>query len=382
VDGGCQKIRVVFKGVPNKLGVKKRQGDKMDKPMTLLDIAHMRASREALFKRSVVDLHHCQWLPPTEDLKVGEGEKESGIDKSKLIYKDPAGGASKEYTLSPTALKQVLGRVGSGLYSVCSKSPYPLVEQIMETWFPQVDEKKRLVVLKHFDTNYTKGVLGVEQSDINTSDVLLAVANAAGSMPMKIDALHGGGEDSENYWWRIIFDEHGFNTEPEDKYQLCMDLRTSDWGLGTLDMDWGVWRQICSNGAIGRVAGRPYFTNRYMGIEGKDLVGMFSSAVENLQKQNIQMKSAVQQAAEKNLSDKELDNLINSLPRDRETSKGLMLKVVTQIEKDRPRNLMQLVNVITEYAKGDTVPQRRLQHEVFAGYMLKLGYFQENRKAA
>jgi len=259
--------------------------------------------------------------------------------------------------------------MASGIWNVCQKSPPTLNENILKTWLPLVDEKKAVMVLKVTkDTQFVQGMLELSRSDIDTSQVVRALGNAFEGLDYVV-TVPGAADNGEWTWYRAVFNTLTFTPRPNDVYCFMADIRASDYGVRKLELELGVCRKENSAGMYGRVAGRPFFYNDYKGITGKELEAAFKIAASHLSEQVQIAETALKLSEQQTVDAAKIKQLIQQLPRDRETAKGFMLKVVGEFEVQMPTTMLAVADIIAAVARDAEKPQHRLTHEAFSGYL-------------
>lgn len=327
----------------------------------LQSLIDKRKKAEAKVSRSVIDLTEAKWKAADKDTEA-----------SKLTYTDK--GVDQVFRLSKLAFKQMANRIVGGLHTIALKNPPSLNDELFRVWLPLTDPKKRTVVVKH-DSGFARGILGVEQADIDCSVVLTAIGNAVEHLKTQVVYVTGDQEEFPEWnWTRVVFTGKPINPSTKDEYYMMLDVRSSDYAVDWLVVDLGIVRAASGGAIIARTANKPYFYNQYKGVQGKELEAMAKAAAARFDEQLKNFEDILHRAEKQQLTDEQIQDLVKKLPQDRDTSKGLMLQVAGEIANQRPNTMMEVVNIIAASVQNEDVYKRRVQHEAFAGTLMGLEF--------
>jgi len=325
---------------------------------SLFDIYDERKREEGVVQRSVVDLRTCEWKPATSQIASEAGQ-------SQLTYQ------GVEYTLNRLSFEQLCKQIVSGMHSLCKKSPDSLNTDIFKAWLPLTEEKKANVVLKMSEgSKSVKGILGLDRSDIDSSTIIKYFAEALEGFNYSVEEI-ANDPDGEWFWYRIILhDLKSTAISGVGEYKLAVDFRCSDYAVSKLEIDIGMVCEQTGSTIIGRIDGKPYFSNNYKGIDGKDLEEAIKSAAKRFPEQLKNAEDALQRALKSTVDSGLRQQLIRQLPRDRDTSKAVMVKVAGEIDRHNPATMLSVANLVSSVAATLDSPHDRMKHEAFAGYLM------------
>lgn len=161
----------------------------------------------------------------------------------------------------------------------------------------------------------------------------------------------------------------------EDLYP-CIFISSSDVGLSSLVMNFGIYKQICTNGLMLSQGDWQLYRQRHIGIRPEDFE---ERLVASLKKVDILSDKVITKVRAcrgigfsvsiNNLTQEDFDSVVKSIKDDTGISSEGAGKVITLMKDKYGDSVWGYINSLTEVAQDYTL-ERRLELETIAGNML------------
>lgn len=292
-------------------------------------------------------------------------------DVGTLMFMPDGASGVEQYPMSRYALSQLGSKIGvpaNYLQKCLDTGRLELCAENVNSW---VDGCDKDFFIREYD-GHIRGVLSSKYSVCDTPDILDVLNNVVDMSKYKIK---GHFLTEERLHLRLV----GKEMLPIDGEDLFPGIfvDSSDVGRNMLIVQFGIYKQVCTNGlVISRGSGK-LFEQKHIGIKPEEL---YEGLVASLKNIDILCDNAVELVQRANKSDVKYD--VSSLtPEDFEAFVA-QIKGATKLSTDGASKVIDLmqtkygdskwgyINSITEVAQDYTL-ERRLELERIAGQMLQ-----------
>lgn len=306
----------------------------------------------------------CDYMVSSSDMSfICEDTKRYGIN-----YLSEG---EKHYSnLSRYALGQLAGKVGvpSAYLDRCIKNgELELARNNMNTW---IDRYNSRFLVREYDNN-VRGVLSPRYSILDNPDILDVLSDTVDLDTFKVK---GSFLSEERLHLRLVSREM-LNVDGEDLF-AGLFIDSSDVGRSALNVSFGIYKQVCTNGLIISRAGGTLFKQKHIGITIDEFREGFSNALSNVDILNENAVEWVKRAkngenhwsADSEYED-EIEEFVAYIRQQTNLSKDNAHKVIDLMNTKYEDTRWGLINGITEVAQDFTL-EKRLELEKVAGSLL------------
>jgi len=335
-------------------------------------------NREKLISESVVDLDAGVW---DQSLDVNA----ENFQGSTLRF------GSKQYLLSNLAFKQLCFRIVGGLYTICEKSPPGLCKQIMDVWMkhiPQGNKESCILYREMLNSGISskdeiKGIVGSTKSKIKNSQILERLHAAISGEDYVFQVVHDGTDESSGWLYIRVFLRNYIIDVYGRKFVLCLDVRCSNYQVIPVEVDVGVVpseeleASEIKTVIIARFEDKPLFKNNYVksSLTEAGLIELFQKFMSSIKLQVNEISSGLNAAQALEINDQDtLDSIKKYIFAHRETSKGVMISVLEELDRNPPKTELDVACKIAEFGGNEDkaaeevdVIVSKVRHSVFAG---------------
>ena len=270
--------------------------------------------------------------------------------------------------ISSHAFSQLCGKIGVpvGYIAKCLKNrEVDLAMDNVNTWLQNFDSK----LFVRFYKDNIRGVLSPKYSCFDSHEILESVEQV---IPMDDYTIKGYLLNEERLHIRLV----SKNQMPigEDLFH-GITIDSSDVGRSSLNINFFIYKQVCSNGLIVPKKFGSLYNQRHIGIKPENIKDNVKESLDLIEPLIAKVIGCIQDRSSITLSNyfnevEDINNLISDVKKWTELSKEGSEKVVELLRNGTyPRNQWGLINSITHIAQDYTL-EKRLQLERIAGNML------------
>jgi hypothetical protein len=272
-----------------------------------------------------------------------------------FCHDTPDGPETENMRASSWALSQLSTKLGmpSGYAEKCiDRGHADLAAENVNTWLTEQSGSKRKKTTDYLIRSYKDGIDGILSSSYTAFDTtkILDVVKKT----INVDDYHivGSYISNERMHLRLIRDEL-LDVDGEDLYPGIF-IDSSDVGRTALNVSFGIWKKVCTNGLCIAKAGGTLYHQRHVGISPieveTELVARVKTIPELINRSERIIKSA---AADKlNLKDEKVfEKMVNDIRRLSRVSEEDAKKVIEISQLKYGATRWGVVNAMTEYAQ-------------------------------
>ena len=297
----------------------------------------------------------------------------NATDKN-VLFNDMAGlsyttdsGVTRHSPMSRWSLSQLGTKIGvpSRYLEKCIASGrIDLAKDNVNSWL--ADYNKDLFIREYRGS--IRGILSNRYSVCDSSEILSAVDGAVDLSKYKIK---GSYLSPERLHVRLIGKEM-LPVEGEDLFPGIF-IDSSDVGRNVLIVQFGIWKQVCTNGLCISKAGGVLFSQKHIGITPEEFYEGLNASLKNIDPLTDHAVQWVEFAKDKrvkgmNTSD-EIEEFVNRLKLSAKIPEDKATKVVTLMNAKYDHSQWGLINALTEVAQDFTL-DKRIEIENYAGNLL------------
>lgn len=299
-----------------------------------------------------------------EDYDVYGGLRVS--EKNHLLFMPQGEGVHQDLHMSDLALCQLCAKIGvpAGYIQNCFKlGKEDLAAENMNRWLE--DYEKELFIRTYEER--VRGVLSSKYSVLDVPDILDVLEDCVNISQYKIKGYF---LNEERLHLRLVGKEM-LPIAGEDLFPGIF-VDSSDVGRSTLNVQFGIYKQVCTNGLVVAKVGGTLFNQKHIGIRSEDFFEGLKQSLGRIDELSEYAVEMVQFAKNKPLDFKDEDRMKEFIGYVRNLTK-LSQKDAEElpklIEDKYESNMFGLINGITDIAQKFTL-ERRLDLERIAGNLL------------
>ena len=271
--------------------------------------------------------------------------------------------------LSRYALGQLCNKIGvpTRYIDKCVDSGrIDLARDNVNSW---LEDYNKDLFLREYDGRI-RGVLSSKYSVCDSHEILKVLDDVVDLSRYKIK---GSFLNEERLHLRLI----GREMLPIDGEDLFAGLfiNSSDVGRSILTVQFGIYKQVCTNGLVISKAGGTLFEQKHIGISADEFHQGFVASLNKIDTLTEHAVELIEVARSKNsgykhtMTTEDFDNFINTIKVATNLSTESATKVVDLMRTKYDNSKWGLINSITEVAQDFTL-ERRLELEKIAGNLL------------
>lgn len=275
----------------------------------------------------------------------------------------------RKVNISPVALSQMCTRFGvpvSYATKCLEMGEAELFDRNMNTW-ARHEPADSSALIREYDGNI-RGFLSTRYTPCDTPVVLDAIMSEINEDDFFVKGYF---LDENRFHVRMIKKEM-LNIEGEDLFAgLCVS--SSDVGIGSLNINFFVYKKVCSNGLVISKIGGNILRMHHVGIDIDEFIVAVHEAVEKFDIICENICDVITEASEKFLSDEDIEHILTKASKEAQVTKKDKEKIIELAKTRYARNgavtKWGVINGITEIAQGYDV-ERQLDLETYAGKLL------------
>lgn len=277
-------------------------------------------------------------------------------------YEDMDGLKTTEMPASSWALSQLSIKLGmpSGYAEKCiNKGHADLAANNVNTWLTEQSGTKRKKTTDYLVRSYKDkidGILSSSYTAFDTTKILDVIEKS-----INVDDYHivGSYLSNERMHLRMIRDEL-LDVDGEDLYPGIF-IDSSDVGRTALNVSFGIWKKVCSNGLCISKAGGVLYHQRHVGISPIDVETELVARVKTIPQLIERSERIIKNAATEkiNLNDEKVfEKMVNDIRRLSKVSEDDAKKVIELSKLRYGTTRWGIVNAMTEVAQNFELDDR------------------------
>lgn len=283
----------------------------------------------------------------------------------------PDDGVIEEFPLNKYSLSQLGTKIGvpaSYLQKCIDNGRCDLAADNVNSWVEDYDKD---LFIREYD-GHVRGILSSKYAACDTPDILRVLKDTVDLNNYKVK---GSFLNEERLHLRLV----GKEMLPIDGEDLFPGLfiDSSDVGKSVLTVQFGIYKQVCTNGLVVSQGGGTLFEQKHIGIKLEDFHNdLFNSLklVDSLCEHSMQLIESCRKKSGKykvsRMSEEDFDAFIAQIQGQTKLSRESSGKVIDLMREKYGDSKWGLINSITEVAQDFTL-ERRLELEKIAGRMLE-----------
>lgn len=283
----------------------------------------------------------------------------------------PDDGMIEEFPLNKYSLSQLGTKIGvpaSYLQKCIDNGRCDLAADNVNSWVEDYDKD---LFIREYD-GHVRGILSSRYAACDTPDILKVLKDTVDLNNYKVK---GSFLNEERLHLRLV----GKEMLPIDGEDLFPGLfiDSSDVGKSVLTVQFGIYKQVCTNGLVVSQGGGTLFEQKHIGIKLEDFHNdLFNSLklVDSLCEHSMQLIESCRKKSGKykvsRMSEEDFDAFIAQIQGQTKLSRESSGKVIDLMREKYGDSKWGLINSITEVAQDFTL-ERRLELEKIAGRMLE-----------
>lgn len=283
----------------------------------------------------------------------------------------PDDGMIEEFPLNKYSLSQLGTKIGvpaSYLQKCIDNGRCDLAADNVNSWVEDYDKD---LFIREYD-GHVRGILSSRYASCDTPDILRVLKDTVDLNNYKVK---GSFLNEERLHLRLV----GKEMLPIDGEDLFPGLfiDSSDVGKSVLTVQFGIYKQVCTNGLVVSQGGGTLFEQKHIGIKLEDFHNdLFNSLklVDSLCEHSMQLIESCRKKSGKykvsRMSEEDFDAFIAQIQGQTKLSRESSGKVIDLMREKYGDSKWGLINSITEVAQDFTL-ERRLELEKIAGRMLE-----------
>ena len=282
----------------------------------------------------------------------------------------PDDGMIEEFPLNKYSLSQLGTKIGvpaSYLQKCIDSGRCDLAADNINAWVENYDKD---LFIREYD-GHVRGILSSRYAACDTPDILGVLKDTVDLNNYKVK---GSFLNEERLHLRLV----GKEMLPIDGEDLFPGLfiDSSDVGKSVLTVQFGIYKQVCTNGLVVSQGGGTLFEQKHIGIKLEDFHNDLFNAlkmVDSLCEHSMQLIESCRQKSGKykvsHMSEEDFEAFIAQIQGQTKLSRESSGKVIDLMRDKYGDSKWGLINSITEVAQDFTL-ERRLELERIAGKML------------
>ena len=283
----------------------------------------------------------------------------------------PDDGMMEEFPLNKYSLSQLGTKIGvpaSYLQKCIDNGRCDLAADNVNSWVEDYDKD---LFIREYD-GHVRGILSSRYAACDTPDILRVLKDTVDLNNYKVK---GSFLNEERLHLRLV----GKEMLPIDGEDLFPGLfiDSSDVGKSVLTVQFGIYKQVCTNGLVVSQGGGTLFEQKHIGIKLEDFHNdLFNSLklVDSLCEHSMQLIESCRKKSGKykvsRMSEEDFDAFIAQIQGQTKLSRESSGKVIDLMREKYGDSKWGLINSITEVAQDFTL-ERRIELEKIAGRMLE-----------
>lgn len=312
-----------------------------------------------------------------QDFYVKDIAKNLWMDSSdgtiSFCHDTPDGEETENMPASSWALSQLSVKLGmpSGYAEKCIERGHPdLAADNVNTWLTEQNGSKRKKSTDYLVRSYNgtiDGILSAGYTAFDTTKILGTIERT-----INVDDYHVVGHyvSDERMHVRLIRDEL-LDIDGEDLYPGIF-IDSSDVGRTALNVSFGIWKKVCTNGlCISKVGGILYH-QRHIGISAIDVETELVNRVKMIPELITRSENIIKTARDEKLdlkNEKVFEKMMNDIRRFSKLSEDDAKKVIDLASARYGMTRWGIVNSMTEIAQEFELDER-LRIEQAAGRLI------------
>ena len=270
----------------------------------------------------------------------------------------------------PIALSQLCTRIGvpASYASKClDAGKEKLFARNMNEWLLEQPEDSSALV-RMYDGN----VRGFLSSRYTSYDSPYVIRNIMDNIDEDEFVIKGHFLNETNFHIRMIKKER-MHVDNEDLY-AGLSISSSDVGVGSLNVNFFIYKQVCSNGLIVSKIGGRLLRQRHIGIDGKQFELALNEVYTKFDDICKNVESIISKAKSEFWDEKEIENYIMKATKEAKLTKKqqervLELAKTRYISSNGSVSKWGIINGLTEVAQEMNF-DRQIEVETYAGNLL------------
>lgn len=268
--------------------------------------------------------------------------------------------------ISHYALSQLATKLGIPMRYVdncIQKKMYGLVEDNFHSWLDYYNRK--LFIRQYKDS--IRGILTDKYSCLDTEDILCVLDDY---LDMDKYTIKGRFLNEERLHLRFVSNEK--LPVPNEDLFAGIFIDSSDIGRSVLSVNFGIYKQVCTNGLIVAKNKGVLFQQKHIGITPDEFKKGFIAAISKVDVLAENAVELVKECKGKKISlssQQEIDDFIKRIKDTTSISQTAAMKVIDLMQNRYGRTKWGMINGLTEVAQDYTL-ERRIELEKIAGNIL------------
>lgn len=292
-----------------------------------------------------------------------------------FVYNTIHGDETENMEATGWALSQLSTKLGmpSGYAEKCiNRGHADLASENVNTWLSEQNGSKRKKTVDYLIRSYQDKIDGILSSSYTAFDTtkILSVLKKT----INVDDYHVVGSyiSDERMHLRLIRDEL-LDVEGEDLYPGIF-IDSSDVGRTALNVSFGIWKKVCTNGLCINKAGGVLYHQRHVGITSLEVETELVSRVKTIPELISRSERIIKTAAADKIDlkdEKVFEKMINDIRRLSKVSEDDAKKVLELSKERYGTTRWGIVNAMTEVAQQFELDER-IRIENAAGRLITL----------
>lgn len=275
----------------------------------------------------------------------------------------------EEYPLSRYALSQLGSKFGvpaDYLHKCISTGRLDLAADNINSW---VDDYGKPLFIREYD-GHIRGILSDKYSVCDTPDILRVLDDV---LDMKKYVIKNAFLNEERLHLRFVSKER--LTSDDDLFPALF-VDSSDIGRNVLTVQFGIYKQVCSNGLMISKCGGTMFLQKHIGIKPDEFYSGLMQSMKRVDELSAVAKEMITFAKSKSMhfdvhrmSESDFNTFVAQIKGSTKLSTEGATKVIDLMKTKYDDSRWGYINSITEIAQDYTL-ERRLELERIAGNLL------------
>ena len=323
------------------------------------ELLRMNTGVDSLIRRAgeIQDKCHDYLVKRTDGAPVFYKENQLCFQTEEGAFRLPM----SRYSLSQLSSK--IGVPANYIQKCIDSGRIDLAADNINSW---LDYYNKDLFIREYD-GHVRGVLSSKYSVCDTPDIFKVLQETV-NLPQY--DVKGSFLNEERLHLRMVSREL-LPINGEDLFPgLFID--SSDVGRNVLTVNFGVWKQVCTNGLIVSKGSGTLFEQKHIGITAEEFYKGLSNSLKNVDflcENAVKMVEYAKNTEMHLLTKEDFEHLTNSLRVNAKMSAEGAEKVIDLMQSKYDNTHWGFINSITEVAQDYTL-ERRLELERFAGGLL------------
>lgn len=226
-----------------------------------------------------------------------------------------------------------------------------------------LEDNTKNLFLREYDGRI-RGVLSGSYSVYDAPEILKTIDEVFDSRTFK---LKGSFINEERLHLRLVENEM-LDIEGEDLF-AGITLDSSDVGRSGLQVQFFIYKQVCTNGLVIAKSSAKLFKQKHIGITHDDFAAGLKEGLETFYQLKDSITESIKATAEIPVSE-DIDELLEEIQNKTNLSEEAATEVIEYMHTKYDNTQWGMINGITEVAQKYTL-ERRIELETIAGSMLQ-----------